>query len=205
MMVDSVDFSILKVVHDNDTPVWKKRIHDLLHDRYDELPSTPAVSLQTVGRRVDRLHAEDYLHIQISPMSQTQRRLVLAYSVTEAGRTVMRQKREELLGELLHIDGEPGESAADRRHRKVVVAGLVSDELGLATDTRNTLLNTFTLEEMAALYSLYRTKQAVQVLNSRDTRHKLMELAGRDRSLASILGSDILSPEFRSLFQAGKE
>jgi len=95
-MIDDKDFSILKVLHDADKPLWKKEMHERIQARSDVFPCDP-FSIQTVGRRVDSLYGDDLLTARIMSPSQAQRTLITTYQTTSAGREAIEQYRDEFL------------------------------------------------------------------------------------------------------------
>lgn len=99
--IDTIDYSILKCLHDTDNAFWKKRIHQELADRQAVLPITDQISLQTVGRRVDDLHDEEYLENTIVSPQEVARDLIIGYTLTDAGNMAMQRKRKELLQDVV--------------------------------------------------------------------------------------------------------
>lgn len=88
--LDRVDLALLTLLADD--PLWKSEAHAqlLTLDRVD------TVSVQTVGRRIDRLHQEDYLATKIVTPEDLDRDLMIAFQTTAEGRTMFEGGNVEL-------------------------------------------------------------------------------------------------------------
>lgn len=95
-MIDDKDFSILKVLHDADKPLWKKEIHERIQVQSEAFPCD-SFSIQTVGRRVDSLYGDDLITARIMSPAQAQRTLITTYQPTSAGIEAIKQYRDDFL------------------------------------------------------------------------------------------------------------
>lgn len=103
-MVDKVDYAILTVLEDTDSPLWKKRIHTAMTEQEDKLPGHPDVSTQTIGRRVDTLHDNALIQSSIVSPEDLKRDLIIAYTLTAEGEAALKEKREQLMEDCAAAD-----------------------------------------------------------------------------------------------------
>lgn len=167
-MIDNIDYTILKCLNDADDAFWKKRAHQEIQECHDVLPITDNVSLQTIGRRIDALHDEGYVENTIVSPEDVPRDLIIGYSITEQGSTMLNVKRESLLKELVQTElfsdsdaGSVGQQA---------LAELTNNEFGL-TDHAHETANSYSRDELLILLGTYfLRKQASHVFGDEDVK-----------------------------------
>jgi len=95
--LSKTDLHILVILADQ--TLWKKRIHKTLQEHGTD---DTAVSVQTVGRYVDRLRENDLLDIRLVNPDNVSRSVIAAYTTTEKGdRALNRYRVCEGCGELV--------------------------------------------------------------------------------------------------------
>lgn len=158
--LDTVDYAVLTAVAAHDG-AWKKRVHDWLHAHSDEMPDVAPVSMQTVGRRIDRLYRDDLLATEIISSDAVNRDLIIAYALTNAGREAQAAKRHELLrhavqqaSDVLHPvpDSDPG------RIQRDALLALLCDEFNIMGRTRDRLEYCST-QELLTLLAIHYLRQ----------------------------------------------
>lgn len=169
-MIDDIDYTILKCLDDAVEAFWKKRIYQEIEERREVLPMAGDVSLQTIGRRVDRLHEDGYLENEIVSPQEVPRDLIIGFTVTADGRKLVERKRETLLRELvrkeLFIDEPDGDSDIGQK----ALAELTNNEFGLEGRTVETA-DRYSREELLILLGTYfLEKQASQVFDEEDVQ-----------------------------------
>lgn len=95
--IDAVDYAILRCINAAETPLWKTAIHDRLQPQIQELPRIDSITLQTVGRHMNRLHEQSYVTSDIVEKAAADRDLMIGYRITERGTAAMERKQTELL------------------------------------------------------------------------------------------------------------
>jgi hypothetical protein len=128
--IDNMDFSILKTIADADGPLWKKQVHRRIQNRLQTLPASDSVSVQTIGRRIDRLKEDGYLAPCIVRPEGINRDLIIAFETTETGRNAVYSQQDDLLREYT-ADALLRDSSPDYGHD--TAAALAADELGRDT------------------------------------------------------------------------
>lgn len=155
-MIDNIDYAILKCLRDADASYWKKRVYQELADRKEFLPVTDEVSLQTVGRRIDKLHSDGYLENTIVSPQDVPRDLIIGYQLTEDGANVLETKRETLLQEIVREElfGDNGRFDLNQK----ALAELVNNEFrvdGYAVETAEH----YSRDEMLVMLGMYFLKK----------------------------------------------
>lgn len=82
--LDNMDFAILTIFHYEDRLLWEKQIYKCLMKHRERLPINE-VSMQSVDRRVNDLHNDDYLESVIASRDPAAKEMVVAYIMTEKG------------------------------------------------------------------------------------------------------------------------
>ncbi len=176
VMIDDIDYTILKCLHDADEAFWKKRIHQEIQDRWAELPITDEMSLQTVGRRVDKLHDEGYLENTIVSPQNVPRDLIIGYNLTDAGQDTVTSKREILLKKIVRNELFSDETTPTIGQK--ALAELINNEFGLDGHTVETA-NHYSRDELLLLLGTYfLEKKASNVFGDEDVqrfRQTIME------------------------------
>lgn len=181
--IDRVDLTILMVLEDAGEPLWKKSVHRYLAEFAAVPDRISDVSVQTVGRRIDRLHENGLLAPSIVTPEDINRDLIIAYQITETGRTVLQRKREDILRQ--HVSTpQPLEAPAEAE--TVYVAELFADELGLDADGRE-LLKTSTDTELAALIAAYYLHHDIDDAIAQEQVDTLSRIGGRDDRLDAVV------------------
>lgn len=185
MDIDFTDFTILRCIHHRDCPLWKKRIHDRCTEYLEG-----GVSVQTVGRRVDRLHRQGLLQSSIWSPDDIDRDLIIGYELSDAGRDALVRKRRDIL-----LQAVRHELFGDKNgyRRQELLYELTSAEFGL--DREDTPLEQYELEELLALVALHYSMEQAQTIFTEDNVGKLVELAEQNDEVADVLALDIFSPD----------
>ncbi len=100
-MIDDKDFSILKILDNSESPLWKKEIHRRLGENIDKLPLEENFSVQTVGRRVDKMVESGVLDSLYMKTEDVNRMLIHSFYPTERGMEELREKREKFMESLV--------------------------------------------------------------------------------------------------------
>lgn len=128
--LDRVDYALLAAVTDADEPLWKKRIHAYLRDHVEQLPIEDPVSLQTVGRRIDRLHEDEYVASDIVSPDGLNRDLIIGYTITQDGHDAFHAAGHALLKRYATADVDCSHAAA---------VALIDRHIPITPDTRQQL------------------------------------------------------------------
>lgn len=155
--IDEVDYAILSCVGEYDA-VWKKRVHDLVSDRCPEFPHMDAVSVQTVGRRINKLQENGLLESCILSPDELNRDLIIGYNLTEDGERAVREKRERFLkNELLYLSEQAviGNQPLDTDITREAYIKLIADEFGISESVRDSVLEKCGTIEISALLGGY--------------------------------------------------
>lgn len=97
MELDKMDYALLTCLEEAETGLWKKELHAELERRATEFPGNVTRSIQTVGRRVEKLHEAAYIESCIVRPDNIPRELIIAYTTTEEGLEAVQEKRSALL------------------------------------------------------------------------------------------------------------
>lgn len=128
--LDRVDYALLTAITDASEPVWKKRIHAYLQEHTDQLPITDAVSLQTVGRRIDQLYENGHIQSDIVSADGLNRDLIIGYTITADGHTLFDATGRALLKRYATGDEDLSQAA---------VISLISRHIPITPTTREQL------------------------------------------------------------------
>jgi hypothetical protein len=199
MGIDTVDYAILKIVGEHDRPAWKNRIHELLTDQVDEIPEVDSVSVQTVGRRVDRLRDDELLSSCIISPDDIKRDLIIAFKLTETGQDTIVGKREEFLRETVK---QQIFSRGGMELEKPVLSELIRNHFDLDTDIKHRLQDEYTHEELTTFLTLYYIKRQVADVFSNETAEKLAELAQRSDEVEAAFGQNMLETKISEQLEA---
>lgn len=96
--IDETDYALLAAIVNAEQPLWKKRLHTRLQERDPPLPGNTELSLQSVGRRINRLHEQELVDTEIVHPADVSQNLIIGYTLTDAGRRVLDEKRGEIIG-----------------------------------------------------------------------------------------------------------
>lgn len=185
-MIDTIDYGILKCLHDTDTPLWKKRIYQELDDRHAVLPFDDQVSLQTVGRRVDNMHEEGYLENRIVSPQDVPRDLIIGYMPTDAGVTAMRAKQNDLLRQA--VRDEVFDDVERPEMSRTVLAEMISNALGISDHT-DTVVDRYDRNELLALTGSYFLQQQIPstAKEKEETRQTFRDAIQQRKSPSKLL------------------
>lgn len=165
MEIDEVNYAILKLVDESDTPLWKNKLHSQLSERSHTFPAVDSVSVQTIGRRVDWLRDNNYLDSCIISPDGIKRDLIIAFNLTDKGYTALEQKEDELLQDAVQHAMFSNEFTPE----KPVLAELLATHLDLGQDQHDTLLDRYTTEELEVFLTLYYLRNQIHDVFSTDT------------------------------------
>lgn len=138
-MIDTLEYGIIWAVNTLDT-AWKKRVYDHLLAHRHELPGLEQITLQEVGRRIDKLHDSGHLDTCILSPEEVNRDLVIGYHVTEHGHDAAKRKRKSLLQKHVLQPERRGEENLDRSMNRSVLITLMCDEFQIDDVTRKSVL-----------------------------------------------------------------
>lgn len=192
MTLDEVNYSILKTIQDHDGPLWKNRIHESLKEREPELPEMNGVSVQTVGRRVDRLRDEGLLDSCIISPDGIKRDLIIAFKLTGEGEQALAKKREEFLKHTVQ-QMMFSDDATDLS--KSALVELMKAEFELDDETKSFIATEYTKEELSTLLAVYYVKQRVVDVFDDANMDKFADLAGKSEKMADAISQGLLSNE----------
>ncbi len=182
--IDDVDFVILRCLKNNETPLWKNKIHECQSELLNE-----RVSVQTIGRRVDRLQKEGYLESCIISPDEIKRDLIIAFKVTEDGEDAIHEKRREIL--LNAVENEVFSGNNERILDDEALTELICDEFRLHDEGRE-LIDQYGRDEQISLIVLYYTWQKVEDVFSQDDSGKFVELAEQNDEIANVLNGNVI-------------
>lgn len=159
-MIDNTDFSILDCINRQDRPLWKNKIHQHIVENEDSYPLDGGVSVQTVGRRVDRLNEEGYLENAIISPNELKRDLIIAFKLTEKGLDALKEKREDLLQDAVKqkIFGSETEATI----QKPALLALLQRHFGLDDDVSQRLDENHEEGELITLLALHYAKKELK-------------------------------------------
>lgn len=183
-MIDDVDYTILKCLHDAGESFWKKRIYQEIEEKHEFLPLTDPVSLQTVGRHVDELQAKGYLENRIVSSDEVPRDLIIGYTITEEGEKIIRTKRETLLRELVSKELFSDDEAPSVGQK--ALAELANNEFGLYDHTVETADHYGRDELLVLLGTYFLQKKASQTFGEADVQ-RFRDVILEQRSPSTVL------------------
>lgn len=177
--IDEVDYAILKCLKQCDA-CWKKRVYDWTREHIDEVPLMGEKSLQTIGRRIDRLHDEGLVDNCIMSPDAADRDMIIGYHLTDAGREALQAKRQRMLQDkakrftncLITGDGDP------QVDRDALVA-LMRDEFDIGPEGQAIIEQLETRELLTVLTGHYINTNADDHLARADLVADLLERAQR--------------------------
>ncbi len=201
-----VEYGILKCLEEEGS-AWKTRVHDWLMDKRHELPELSGVSLQTVGRHVERLRNEGLVESCIMTPDELQKDMIIGYDITEAGIQRLQEHRSGFLqkevmsaGALLLTGDWKGDVSVDRD----VLIALMCDEFDISENVRETVLPYCDTEELVALLAVhYFTGSVGDVIDRRETG-KLAEFIQRVPRLRESFMADTVMDRIRTYVAEGR-
>ncbi len=192
--IDAVDYGILKCITDHDK-VWKKRVHNLVMEHQEKLPHMGDVSVQTIGRRINRMQEDELLESCILSPDDLNRDLIIGYTVTATGAEAIATKREEFLrNEVLHMgehmlgSSEPVDPALSRE----ALVELICDEFTLPASIRNEILPECDTMELSALLAIYLFRKEVSKFISQTALKRLAAIATAAPQMQNVFGGETM-------------
>ncbi len=176
--IDTTDYAILQSLSEVNDPVWKKKLHVRINEQHERFPGVNSVSVQTVGRHVDKLHDLAYLESCIVSPENLNRDLIISYRLTDDGVTVLQKKRESLIKS--HIIQTENADKAE-------LLELIQQEIGLDEETMSFLSERDRSEVIATAEIYYMRKYLDENLDE-ETITTLRELMS-DQDLFSTTSS----------------
>lgn len=190
MPIDDVDFSIMKIIRDSRSPLWKKEIHRKLTDG-GGLPNVQEVSVQTVGRRVDALHEDGHLESCIISPNEINRDLIIAFKITDQGHDVFAGKRREILRDYIFRSSILTDRETEPTSNTDILAELMVDELELG-DTHLETLKDREARELLALLAVHYLREGIRDALDEEHVAGLAELALAAEELEEVLTEDVI-------------
>lgn len=179
--IDEVDYAVLKVIQDAGQPLWKKRVHDLIGEREDQLPLLGNVSVQTVGRRIDSLHNERLLENVIVRPDNIDRDMVIAYELTEDGEDTLTEKRRAYLRDIVRQDIFIDFRDEDLPQGPLLQA--MKDEFDLSDASVHRLEERFDSVQLASILALYYLEIETEELLTEQERRLVRQVARSEKEL----------------------
>jgi hypothetical protein len=161
--LDNKDYALLKALYEADQPLWKKRLHDYFEEHTDELPITDGVSLQTVGRRMDQLLADQYVDNVITDPGDAPRDMIIGYELTEKGQDAVDTYSAHLLRQEVKGQLFPEEDGDDIG--KDALLQVMQDYFGFSQSVKDTLRQYGKDELVTFLVIRYAQRETVTVLD----------------------------------------
>jgi hypothetical protein len=198
LTIDKRDFDILYTVYTQEGPLWKKKIHDKIDT---------SITLQTVGRRVDRLRDADYLDPCIVSPKNIRRDYIIGFQLTEKGGEEIIEKRRELLEETaLQAYGdlfgfEVGDASEGLERGRLI--DLITDEYDLA-DGSVERLNDLDAEELRMFVCILEGKAKMNERFDDEPFRKYSSLVEGDGVFRDLLRKNVI-PALEVLDGGGEE
>lgn len=161
--IDNVDYAILKSFYGTNEPLWKKRVYEYLKEQKDYLPIEDAVSVQTVGRRMDRMKYERYLENVVVSPNDTPRNQIIAYVLTEKGENALETHRDRLLKHALKQHLFPEETKQEMTKPSLI--RLMQEQYEFSDDIKDQLMEYERDSIIAFLLIQYAQKEFVDILD----------------------------------------
>lgn len=154
--IDAVDYAILKCLDENGG-CWKKRAHEWITAHMDELPNMSEKSLQTIGRRIDELHAAGEVESCILSPDAVDRDMIIGYTLTEQGEETLAARRSKFLRDYVvkAREGLLTEEQTEMSVERAAVIALMTDEFDIDEETRTEILPQIETEELAGLLAAH--------------------------------------------------
>lgn len=183
--IDTTDFLILKCLEDTSKPLWKNMIHE-------QQPRILGgkVSVQTVGRRVDKLRDEGMIDSCIVSPEGIKRDLIIAFKLTETGKDALHTKRRQLLLDAVQEEIFRGAAPEHNLDRDALIE-LIGDEFELGTEGQNLLHNEYNREELLTFLTLYYVKGELEDILHQDNVQKFEALAQHNDAVADVVQGSI--------------
>lgn len=184
--IDEVDFSILKVIRDAETPLWKTRVQELLKEHRDELPITGIVAVQTVGRRIDDLNNDGLLDTEVIRPDTVDRDLIIAYKLTDRGEEAVKEKRRAYLRNIVRRD--IFKDFRDENVPQEQLLAAIQDEFDLSDGATDTLAERFNSVQLASILALYYVEIESQELLTEQERQLIRHVARGEKTAEEAVG-----------------
>lgn len=182
--IDNTNFMILKCLNDAEKPLWKNKVHERLMEIEDEMLLTGGVSVQTIGRRVDHLNNEGYVSNAIVSPDELKRDLIIAFKLTEDGKAAIREKREQLLKELVR---EQMFSKSDASIDHNALVELVGDEFDVGEDEKRNMQDDYTKEELITFLAMYFSKKEAAAIFDKERISQFRELISAGEEIPDMV------------------
>lgn len=158
--IDTIHYTILHVL---EKPLWKSKIRATLED-VDDLPTDGVPSVQTIGRRVDELHENDYIATSILSPDDVDRDLIIGYQRTKNGDKALEEKRDELLRGLAN-------TLSTRTVTKKALIRMIIGQFDLNTDTATCMNDEYDEETLLSLLALHYAQKDAESLTADKRSH----------------------------------
>lgn len=182
--IDMADYAILTAISEADKPLWKKAVHERLHEREESLPGSN-VSVQTIGRRIDTLTKNDYLENVIVSPDNLARDLIIAFKLTDEGKAAIAEKRRELIKNVVRTNIFPEDRQTDVPQKPIIE--MIGDEFNLNEEAKTVLAERYDAAELAAVLTMYYAEQEAEEFFSGKERQLFRQTASGEKSFDEIL------------------
>lgn len=150
-LLDETDYALMQCLSDADTPLWKKELHTRLTEQEHPLLGIDATSIQTVSRRIDRLHNHAIVTSTIISPQTVQRDFIIAYMLTADGEELLHRKGRALLRQYICERSATTDTDNDR---KAILSHLLQ-HVQVPEEVVQQLDEDCTVEELAAVAHVY--------------------------------------------------
>lgn len=138
-------------------------MHKWVNDHHEELPRIESKSVQTIGRRIDKLHEAGLVESCILAPDAVNREMIIGYKLTGDGKKYMDAERKEFLKDKVMRASEALLDRHDENDQfsisRPALISLMVDEFDIAGEARDTIEECRTDELIAVLMShFFRTE-----------------------------------------------
>lgn len=164
--MDTTNYVILDMMTE---PRWKSRIHSVMQDAEDQ-PSDDTPSIQTIGRRVDKLHEEGLLSTCILSPDNVDRDLIIGYRRTTKGEDAHDEKRGTMLQEVAHTTTNVA-CGQQRTMSPAALIKLIADEFDLDAAAKTRMEEEYEEQELLSLLTLHFAQENADTHATHDRNH----------------------------------
>lgn len=203
--IDEVDYAILTIVEEYDA-VWKKRVHDLILERRQELPHMETVSVQTVGRRINKLQDAGLLESCILSPDELNRDLIIGYSLSDKGTTALQEKRDRWLqNEILYISEQwvVGDAPVETGITREAFLKLITDKFAISESVRTDVMEDCTTAELFALIGFYFLLRDLPTIVSPEAIPRLAKIIEAAPQIREVFTSNTIVKQLAEMLEEG--
>lgn len=177
-------FSVLKILEKAEKPIWKKEIHRRIGEELDCLPVEKRFSVQTVGRRVNRMKEENLVKALHINDDEVNRPLIEGFFPTEKGRKVIRAQREHYLKQKLEDYLQNSLEAEEEEFTKEVFSNFFSVPKKVCSERSN--------KDLVRAFLLYEYEKSFEDSSKEGFKDFLLEISRHNSVLGQSIGEYIV-------------